>query len=172
MTVGESILYHRRRLSLTQAQLAGRIGVSAQAVSKWETGGGMPDISLIAPIARALGTTTDELLRFGERYQEMERRWKDALQEFGDDPKKLLEVSLAALKVFPYDWTFLYRTAVNQWRMSSATTDPAERLEILGRAMANAQLLYDQDSRNESAIWILGEVKKEWEKINKNKREA
>lgn len=38
MTIGESIRYHRKRLNLTQAELADRVGVSPQAVSKWENG--------------------------------------------------------------------------------------------------------------------------------------
>lgn len=64
MAIYERIKYYRKRSSLTQSQLAALIGVSPQAVSKWETGTGSPDISLLVPLARTLGITTDELLEF------------------------------------------------------------------------------------------------------------
>ena len=172
MTTGESIRYHRQKRELTQAQLADRIGVSPQAISKWENDAGMPDVALIVPLARALGTTTDELLRFGERYQEFEDRWGKTLQMFGDDPEKLVEVSLAALKEFPHDWSFLYRTAVSQWRIAMALTDLEQKRDMLGQAAVHAQLLYEQDKHNNSAIWIRGEIRKELEKLwDKEKRE-
>lgn len=52
----------REKKKLTQAQLADIIAVSAKAVSKWETGRGLPDITLIEPLARALGVSIAELL--------------------------------------------------------------------------------------------------------------
>ena len=140
MTVGESIRHHRKKLGLTQAQLADRVGVSTQAVSKWENNVGLPDISMAVPLARALGTTTDELLRFGERYQEFEERWKLTLRTCGDDPEKLLEVSLAALREFPWDKTFRYRAAVDQQRLAETVEDPRRSREYIGQALANAQL--------------------------------
>ena len=47
---------------MTQAELADQIGVSDKAVSKWETGRGLPDISLIQPLAQALGVSVIELM--------------------------------------------------------------------------------------------------------------
>ena len=52
----------RERKKLTQEELADRIHVSSKAVSKWETGAGFPDISLIEPLAEALGISVIELL--------------------------------------------------------------------------------------------------------------
>ena len=52
----------RERKGLTQAQLAGILGVSSKAVSKWETAKGLPDITLIEPLAKALGVSVMELL--------------------------------------------------------------------------------------------------------------
>ena len=52
----------REERGLTQAQLAGLIGVSDKAVSKWETAKGLPDITLIDPIAKALGVSVMELM--------------------------------------------------------------------------------------------------------------
>lgn len=140
MTIGESIRYHRKRLNLTQAQLAQRLNVTAQAVSRWENDTGLPDITMAVPLARALGTTTDELLRFGERYQAYEDRWKAALRAYGDDPQQLLPISLAALKEFPHDRIFLFRTAINQERLAELTEDEGLHIHYIGQALVNARL--------------------------------
>lgn len=52
----------REKRCLTQAQLGEAIGVGSKAVSKWETGKGLPDISLIEPLAKALGVSVIELM--------------------------------------------------------------------------------------------------------------
>ena len=52
----------REERALTQSQLAGMIGVSDKTVSKWETAKGLPDISLIDPLAKALGVSVMELM--------------------------------------------------------------------------------------------------------------
>lgn len=51
---------------MTQEQLAAALGVSGPAVSKWETGSSCPDIMLLCPLARVLGTNVDTLLSFEE----------------------------------------------------------------------------------------------------------
>ena len=58
---GKRIKNFRLRRDLTQERLAELLGVSAQAVSKWETGASCPDISLLPQISAALGVTLDEL---------------------------------------------------------------------------------------------------------------
>ena len=52
----------RETKNLTQLQLAEEIGVTAKAVSKWETAKGLPDISLIEPLSKALGVSVMELI--------------------------------------------------------------------------------------------------------------
>jgi len=59
MNIGKKIQTLRKSLNLTQEQLANSVGVSIPAVSKWETGTTMPDITLIAPIARKLKKTLE-----------------------------------------------------------------------------------------------------------------
>lgn len=59
---GTAIKRLRERKGITQAALAGQIGVSSKAVSKWETAKGLPDISLIEPLAKALGVSVAELM--------------------------------------------------------------------------------------------------------------
>lgn len=59
---GSTIRQLRERQKLTQLQLAEKIAVSDKAVSKWENGRGLPDISLLEPLARALRVSVPELL--------------------------------------------------------------------------------------------------------------
>ena len=58
---GNTIKSLRESKGLTQNELAEKIGVSGKAVSKWETAKGLPDISLIEPIGKALGVSVMEL---------------------------------------------------------------------------------------------------------------
>ena len=60
--MGERITYLRKRKKMTQAQLAEQLGISAQAVSKWESGLSCPDIMTLVPLSQVLGVSTDELL--------------------------------------------------------------------------------------------------------------
>lgn len=59
---GATVRRLREEKGLTQAQLAEQIGVSGKAVSKWETAKGLPDITLIEPLAKALGVSVMELM--------------------------------------------------------------------------------------------------------------
>ena len=67
-----AIRYLREKQNLTQAELADRIGVSSKAVSKWETGKGLPDISLLEPLAQALHISVTELMN-GEQITNQNR---------------------------------------------------------------------------------------------------
>ncbi|MEE0980446.1 MAG: helix-turn-helix domain-containing protein [Acutalibacteraceae bacterium] len=59
---GTTIKKLREAKGITQQQLAQEIGVSDKAVSKWETAKGLPDITLIEPLAKALGVSVMELI--------------------------------------------------------------------------------------------------------------
>ena len=62
MTIGKRIALLRREKNLTQEELAQHMGVSPQAVSKWENDQTCPDISALPKLARLLGVSVDELL--------------------------------------------------------------------------------------------------------------
>ena len=61
-TIGSRISKYRKEKGMTQEELASRLGVSSQAVSKWENDLSCPDISLLPALCQALGVTSDELL--------------------------------------------------------------------------------------------------------------
>ena len=61
-TIGNRIAKYRKAKPMTQEELASQLGVSSQAVSKWETDTSCPDIGIIPQLCKVLGITTDELL--------------------------------------------------------------------------------------------------------------
>lgn len=69
MTVSEKIYTLRTRLGLSQEELAEKLGVSRQSVSKWETGQSVPDLEKIIKLSDLFGVSVDELVRAEERPQ-------------------------------------------------------------------------------------------------------
>lgn len=59
---GATVKQLRENRNMTQAELAEKLGVSSKTVSKWETAKGLPDISLLQPLAQALGISVIELM--------------------------------------------------------------------------------------------------------------
>lgn len=66
MTLGRKIAEGRRQKGMSQEMLAEQLGVSPQAVSKWENDASCPDIQLLPQLAQLLDTTVDSLLSDGE----------------------------------------------------------------------------------------------------------
>lgn len=71
---GATIKRLREGLGMTQSELAQRISVSDKTVSKWETGRGLPDITLLEPLAKALNISVIELFS-GETVVNRNRSW-------------------------------------------------------------------------------------------------
>ena len=61
-TFGQRFARLRKQRGLKQEELAEKVGVSGQAVSKWENDASMPDVSLLVPLSELLGVSLDELL--------------------------------------------------------------------------------------------------------------
>lgn len=72
MYIGEVIRKYRKNKDMTQEEMANSLGVTAPAVNKWERGNTLPDITLLAPIARLLGISLDTLLSFREELTQEE----------------------------------------------------------------------------------------------------
>ena len=80
--LGENIRENRRRMGLTQEQLADRLGVSFHSVSRWENGTTYPDMEKLPEIARLFDTTTDALLGFVEKEEKIPIA--ELIEEFRD----------------------------------------------------------------------------------------
>ena len=60
--IGKLIATHRKKVNLTQMQLAEKLGITDRAVSKWETGKAMPDASIMLELCDILKITVNDLL--------------------------------------------------------------------------------------------------------------
>ena len=100
--IGARIACQRRERDLTQAELAEHLGISYQAVSSWERGASMPDISKLVDLARALHTTVDALLgsepaekaEVTELAPEVSEHAEWAVEHAGDAPKDKKKLSM------------------------------------------------------------------------------
>lgn len=105
---------YRKKKGLTQEEMAGRLGVTAPAVNKWEKGSSMPDILLLAPIARLLGITVDELLSFREDLtpEEINGFIYDVDKRLREEPfEKVFEYAGKYLEQYPGCGMLLWQTA-------------------------------------------------------------
>ena len=114
MTMGQIIKKLRKGRGFTQEELAERLGVTYQAISKWENDSGMPDISQIVPLATIFDVSTDFL--FGlDHTSEAEDALKivsiaNSIQEYGklDTYLKAYDVLLDGLKKYPDNYIITY----------------------------------------------------------------
>lgn len=84
-TLGKRIVAHRKRLGITQDRLAEQLGVTAQAVSKWENDQSCPDITMLPKLAEIFGISVDALLGLAEPVHQAEVITES--NESGKDPK-------------------------------------------------------------------------------------
>ena len=76
--IGKFILELRKKKNMTQQELADKIGVTDRAISKWENGRGLPDLSLMKPLCEELGISINELIN-GEKIDKKE--YQDKFEE-------------------------------------------------------------------------------------------
>ncbi len=81
VTLGDNIRKARKKMGLTQEEVASVIGVTSQAVSRWESGSGMPDISLLVPLAQTLSVSIDSLFGY-EQQERSETTYIELSREF------------------------------------------------------------------------------------------
>lgn len=81
VTLGDNIRKARKKMGLTQEEVASVIGVTSQAVSRWESGSGMPDISLLVPLAQTLSVSIDSLFGY-EQQDRSETSYIELSREF------------------------------------------------------------------------------------------
>ena len=103
VTLGDNIRKARKKMGLTQEEVASVIGVTSQAVSRWESGSGMPDISLLVPLAQTLSVSIDSLFGYEQQersettYIELSREF-EKIEERSDTPIEAILTKLDVLE--------------------------------------------------------------------------
>lgn len=126
MTVGQRIKAFRKEKDFSQSEIAEKVGVSVQTVSKWECDAGMPDISQIVPLAKVLETSTDAILgMIGDEEEDLAKTMHEINeirtgarnnQSFGnrdcDKSLRCFEVLEAFVNKYPLNYLMLIRAAL------------------------------------------------------------
>lgn len=112
--IAENLREFRRKRGNTQEELSSHLGISTQAVSKWERGEGYPDITLLPLIAAYYEKSVDELLGCGEmerngRIEELQKQFMDKSRE--GRIEEAIALMCQALKDFPYQLSFMWNLA-------------------------------------------------------------
>lgn len=97
LSLGTNIKTARKKMGLTQEELASQIGVTSAAVSRWESGAGMPDISMIVPLAQVLEVSTDVLFGLTQTNQN-EAQYMELRKSFEEIESNAETPSEAALQ--------------------------------------------------------------------------
>lgn len=151
MTFGEIFKDNRKRLCLTQEEIALRLMVTPQAVSKWETNQGSPDISLLIPISEEFGITVDELLGKSQKSsKEIEEEIKELRvnnDEFINQYKHLQKM----IKSNPTNTDvllYLLETSVNILKHRKSQLSDIEKSEYVKDAEIYAKTLIERGDRS------------------------
>ena len=147
MAISEKIKEYRTKRGMTQGQLAEILGVTPQAISKWEKGTGYPDLSAICPLADALKITTDELLEHNKKYYELNNGWWRLARKC--DRWEAPYVDLVALDdeiiaQFPNDTIFLWRRVCDEFKAALRKSSEQEKRAWLSRCEEHCSALIEK----------------------------
>ena len=109
MTLGQKLKEIRKRFGLSQEQLADIMNVSRQAITKWENGGGLPDVSNLQELSKVFGITVDYLLDDQNQLPAVSMRKELDKEKYKNKLTMYMEV-LKEYYPFPYEVYTLTRT--------------------------------------------------------------
>ena len=145
--IGQRIKDLRKKADLTQDRLADYLGVSPQAVSKWECGIAAPDLSLIAPLCKVLGCTSDELLGI-EAEDGAQEETEESLAFFRNpeniDPRVLYPKCLSAAKDYPKSLWVQFWLATAEEGLSDYEKSEEKKEEWLDAAEKRYRLVLEE----------------------------
>ena len=126
LLISERIRKYRKKADITQEALAQALGVSSQAVSKWETGEGYPDITLLPRLAGYFGITIDELMGVDEAAIEEDKR-KFYQAYYTTWPReKSLPLAIEYYRKYPKDYYIAHTVSA-----AIATLKPEKQAEYM-----------------------------------------
>lgn len=125
MKIGEKIKALRKAKNISQESLANVLGVTFQAVSKWETGTTAPDVSLIPPLANYFGVSIDELFDYNvwENERAVDEICRRAYKLRYNDPVGAEEILRDGLKQFPANENLLTVLVYTLWALPDRDED-------------------------------------------------
>ncbi|MCL1787249.1 MAG: helix-turn-helix domain-containing protein [Defluviitaleaceae bacterium] len=146
MNIGATIKKLRREKDITQEQLAEFLGVSAQAVSRWETGAALPDITQVPVLANIFDISADALLGIDIAAKEAriqaiidDAYWQYTAKGY---PDKALEILRTAIKEYPNSYKLMGWLASTIWTDTvNKPQETAEEKAAYQAAMAEAVTL-------------------------------
>lgn len=148
ISIGSTLRHLRKAKNVTQEELAEALGVTPQAVSKWENNAGMPDISLLVPLANYFRVSMDTLFgRDSTLTEEQVTALDSQIRDASIDPYTKFERYNEALRSYP-DHPILLRGVVTQAAraVTSAATPQNSRLLTEGLRAAERYLIHDNHS--------------------------
>ena len=122
--IGKFIAQLRKEKKMTQIDLASKLGITDRAISKWENGRGMPDLSLLMPLCEILDVSINELLSGArldtKNYQEkLEENIINAI-DYSDKKikktKKIFKITLSIILIFIASFIIMYGIDINRMR--------------------------------------------------------
>ena len=169
LRIGENLKRLRREKDLTQEELAAHLGISFQAISKWERGESYPDITILPALSNYFKISIDELvgmeeIRRTEEYEKINEKWLK--NRNANKHKENVKLMKDSLKFFPNDALLLVQLSSSLERLDG--TDK-EKTQYLRESIAvQEQILRGEDSevRNATlynicfAYWKNGEPEK------------
>lgn len=151
LETGKFISSKRREKGLTQKELAEKLGVTDKAVSKWETGRGMPDVSVLEDLSKELEVSVSEILNGGEVEREFlpETADKIIVDTMKDSSKKVSRKRLMAIGVGVAAAILVLCISVTAYLFNStAAYDDTEKLA----AMIDENLSFFHDTNEKTEI--------------------
>ena len=153
---GERLKRLRTENHISQEELAEKLGVSAQAVSKWERGKSTPDLAAIVPMAKLFRISTDRLLGNEGFRQDWDTRWNQAM--LAGDPAGAVKIAVEAQQELPEIRHFLYRQAQAEAQLARKTEDPEEKKRLLVSAEQKLRNVVKEYPEFETAVMNLSAV--------------
>ena len=122
----------RREHNMTQERLAEILSISPQAISRWETGAAMPDISLIAPLCNIFSITSDELLEIDiqnrqakiDKYANEYCKFASAVHKTEELRQHTIRKLRDGLRLFPEAKLLKQQLVTVLWLNIEKTSDP------------------------------------------------
>lgn len=161
--IGEKIKKLRKEQDVTQEKLGEYLGISFQAISKWENGTALPDITLVPALARFFGVSTDELFAMNpevedEKVREYQKEY-ERLNNLGDIKGNLVLMHKALVE-YPRNYQFMINLANSLFWYNATDEQDIESREngYVDEAIKLCERILDdciEDDIRHSAIQIL-----------------